>query len=58
MGGLVSKQHAAAAPQPKRPAAISPQDRAVLDLKIQRDKLKQYAKRVISPFHLERGRIV
>ncbi|KAL2919959.1 Vacuolar protein sorting-associated protein 20 [Polyrhizophydium stewartii] len=38
MGGALSKQ--------KRPPAVSTKDRAVLELKVQRDKLKQYEKKL------------
>lgn len=42
MGGLFSKRK----PKAKAPPAINAQDRAKLDLKVQRDKLTQYQKRI------------
>ena len=44
MGGLFSKK----SKTNKRGVQVSAQDRAVLDLKVQRDKLRQYQKRVVS----------
>ena len=46
MGGFHSKPSSPPKPKHVAPKEVSSHDRAVLDLKVQRDKLKQYAKRV------------